>query len=71
MTSFISKLSAICVKKNLIDSEDVPWFEYGIEIRITTAISMVPFMLLAVRLSDIPTALAFLAVFKFLILIFN
>lgn len=66
MTPFISKLSVICVKKKLINPEDVPWFEYGIEARITTAISTVPFILLAVRLSDIPTALAFLAVFKFL-----
>lgn len=66
MTYFISKLSAICVKKDLVDSEDVPWLEYGIETRITTAITMVPFMLLAVRLSDLPTALAFLVAFKFL-----
>lgn len=39
MTSFVSKLSAICVKKNLIDEENVPWFEYGVETRIMTAIS--------------------------------
>lgn len=37
MTPFISKLSAICVKKKLIDPEDAPLFEYGIEARITTA----------------------------------
>lgn len=66
MTPFISKLSAICIKKKLIEPEDVPWFEYGVETRIATAISMIPFTLLAVRLSDIPTALAFLAIFKFL-----
>lgn len=66
MIPFISKLSAICIKKKLIEPEDVPWFEYGVETRIATAISMIPFTLLAVRLSDIPTALAFLAIFKFL-----
>lgn len=66
MTSFVSKLSAICVKKNLIDEENVPWFEYGVVTRIMTAISMVPSTLIAVRLSNIPTALTFLASFKFL-----
>lgn len=66
MTSFVSKLSAICVKKDLINAEDAPWFEYGIETRITTAACLIPFTLLAMKLSDIPTTLAFLATFKLL-----
>lgn len=66
MNSFISIISTACVKHDLIDSEDVPWFEYGIETRITTIISLIPFTLLAMKLSDLPTTLAFLAAFIFL-----
>lgn len=64
MTSFVSELSTACVQKGLIDSENVPWFEYGIKVRITTIVSLIPFALLAIKLSDIPTTLAFLAAFK-------
>lgn len=66
MTSFISKLSAICVENNIINEADVPWLEYGIETRITAIIGLVPFTILAIKLSDIPTTLAFLATFNFL-----
>lgn len=59
MTPFISKLSAICIKKKLIEPEDVPWFEYGVETRIATAISMIPFTLLAVRLVYLQEQLGF------------
>lgn len=66
MTSLVSKLSAICVRSNLIEAKDVPWFEYGIKTRITTLTVLIPFALLAVKLVGIPTTLAFLASFQFL-----
>ena len=44
----------------------MPWLEYGIETRITAIIGLVPFTILAIKLSDIPTTLAFLATFNFL-----
>lgn len=66
MIHFISKLSTACVKSGVIDANDILWFEYGIKTRIATFTVLVPFSLLAIKLSGIPTTLAFLAAFQFL-----
>lgn len=66
MRPLISKLTVLCVRNNLINIEDVPWFEYSIETRVTAIISLVPFIILAIILSDTPTTVAFLTAFELL-----
>lgn len=52
-----------CVSHHIISEEQIPWFEYGLQKRISTVVVAVPFVLLAALLSDLWVALSFFACF--------
>lgn len=59
MHSLIGRLSDYCVDKQIISPAQVPWFVYGLEKRLTTIVISIPFLLLAIVMSNIPCAVAF------------
>ena len=59
-------LTNYCLQHNIITEDDIPWFQYGIEKRISTIIVGIPVFILAVLLSNFLTAIAFYISFYFL-----
>lgn len=66
MKQLINKLAIRCIAIGIVEEEDLEWFVYGVEKRVTSAIASVLFLLVAVVLSDVPTAIIYLTSFYFL-----
>ena len=66
MCCLIDRLSRYCVSKNIITPEDLSWFKYGLEKRLSSLIVSIPFFILAVLLSNIYTAISFYFSFYYL-----
>ena len=63
MGKMINKLAERCIEKQIIDPEASEWFKYGIERRVVTIFVGIPFLLLAVLLTDIWGAIGFMSSF--------
>lgn len=63
MERMIDRFVEICIEKQIIDSEASEWFKYGVERRIVTAFVGIPFLLLAMLLTDIWGAIGFMGSF--------
>jgi len=59
----IVKIVERCIEKQIITSADSEWFRYGLERRILTAFVGIPFLFLAVMLTDIWGAIGFMGSF--------
>lgn len=58
MDSLLHRITTFCIHNNIIESADESWFRYGIEKRIVTFIGLIPFVALAILLSDIGFSLS-------------
>ncbi len=66
MTTCIDYLVEYCLKREWISQNQVPWFRYGLEKRLSTVIGAIPFILIAILLTDLLTTIGFLGSFYFL-----
>lgn len=66
MTKVINWIVTTSLKHQIISEKDEPWFRYGIEKRLTTIITGIPFFTLAILLTNFLVACVFL--FSFYIL---
>ena len=65
MHKIVDKLTYYCLNEELIKSEDVPWFKYGLEKRISTIIVGIPFLIIAFLISSFLCAVSFFASYFF------
>ncbi len=65
MHSLIGRLADYCVDKQIISPAQSSWFIYGLEKRLATVMVGIPFLLLAVIMSNIPCAVSFFAAYFF------
>ena len=63
MGRIIDKIVERCIEKKIIDPEASEWFRYGLERRIVTLFVGIPFLLLAMLLTDIWGAIGFMGSF--------
>ncbi len=66
MDRVINWIIAYSLKNGIVSEDNIPWFRYGIEKRLTTTIVMIPFFLLAVLLTNFSVACVFLLCFYLL-----
>lgn len=65
MQKLIDKLTDYCVKEAFIKPEEVLWFKYGLEKRLSTIIVGIPFLIIAFLISDFLCAISFFATYFF------
>lgn len=65
MHRLVNKITGYCVNEELIKPEDVPWLKYGLEKRISTIIVGIPFLIVALTISNYLCAISFFATFFF------
>lgn len=63
MHSLVDCISGFCLRKGIVTDNQLPWFKYGLEKRISSILVSIPFFFLAVILSDIFVASAFFTCF--------
>ena len=66
MRTYISKITAFCIRKRIIKAEDAIWFQYGLEKRVSTILVAFPFFVLAIVLTNAVTAAFFYISFYWL-----
>jgi accessory gene regulator protein AgrB len=66
MQRCINWLVDYCIAHNFIEKKMEPWLRYSIEKRVFTIIGLIPFLLLALLLTNSPMAISFIASFYFL-----
>lgn len=66
MNSLLDWFANYCINNQLISKGNEAWFRYGLEKRISTLIVLVPFAIIAVRISGLWTALSFISSFFYL-----
>ena len=66
MQQCINWLVDYCVAHNFVEKKMEPWLRYSIEKRFFTIIGLIPFLLLALLLTDLPMAISFITSFYFL-----
>ena len=59
MQRLVNKVTGYCVKEELIKPEDVPWFKYGLEKRLSTTVVGIPFLVVAFAISNYLCAISF------------
>ena len=59
-------VTAKLVTEGVVKACDKEWFAYGLERRILTIFTAIPFLIIAIALSDIWTAVMYLCSFYFL-----
>lgn len=59
MVCWSDRFANYCIAKQIISPADRSWFKYGLEKRIYSIVVSVPFLLTAIILSDMPTAITF------------
>lgn len=62
MQRFVDKLTQYCLKEEIIHSEDVSWFRYSLEKRISTVLAGIPFLTPAFVISNFLCAVSFFAI---------
>ena len=63
MNSFVKYISDLCLRNQIITSEQCTWFEYCLEKRISSILVSIPFFILATIMSDVYVAFAFFVCF--------
>lgn len=63
MQRCINWLVDYCIAHNFIEKKMEPWLRYSIEKRVFTIIGLIPFLLLALLLTNSPMAISFIASF--------
>ena len=66
MQKLMDMVSAKLVTEGVVKACDKEWFAYGLERRILTIFTAIPFLIIAIALSDIWTAVMYLCSFYFL-----
>lgn len=66
MHSLLYRFALGCVEEKIIAEEELEWLVYGLEKRITTAITAIFFLLIGIHLADATSVIAFLSSFYFL-----
>lgn len=66
MQRCINWLVDYCIAHNFVEKKMEPWLRYSIEKRFFTIIGLIPFLLLALLLTNSPMATSFIASFYFL-----
>lgn len=51
MSRWLNKFSRQCIHYGIVSEDQLPWFIYGIEKRLSTVFTSIPFLLLAIILS--------------------
>lgn len=59
MHSLMVRFAHFCVEKQIIESKHFDWFVYGLEKRLSTIILSIPFVILAIVVSNLPCAISF------------
>lgn len=66
MEKFIAQIVQNCLKNDLLSEEDAPWLQYVLEKRISTTLTLIPFMLLAIYLTTPMVGLSMILSFFYL-----
>lgn len=66
MSRWLEKFSIQCIKSGIVTQDQLPWFIYGIEKRISTTITSIPFLLLAMILTTPYSAISMFLAFSLL-----
>lgn len=66
MKYFVDQLVNYCFKSDIISESQIPWFRYSIEKRLSSTICLIPFVILAVLMSNFWSAIWFIGGFCFL-----
>lgn len=66
MNSLLDWFTSYCINNQLISGDDEAWFRYGLEKRLCTVTVLVPFAMIAVRISGFWTALSYITSFFYL-----
>ena len=59
MHSLVVRFAQRCVEKQIIENKHVDWFVYGLEKRFSTLMLSIPFVILAIAISNLPCAISF------------
>lgn len=65
MQKLVDKVADYCINEELIKPNEISWFKYGLEKRITTILIGVPFLIIAFVISDYLCAISFFATYFF------
>ena len=66
MQKLMDMVTAKLVTEEVVKACDKEWFAYGLEKRVLTIFTAIPFLIIAIALSDIWTAVMYLCSFYFL-----
>lgn len=59
VNAICERITEYCICNGIVTDDNIPWLRYCIEKRLSTLLCGIPFFILAVYLSDIPTAFSF------------
>ena len=65
MEWLVDGIARYCVKEGMLTSQDISWFKYGLEKRISTILVGIPFLIIAFMLSDFLCAISFFITYFF------
>lgn len=65
MEWLVDGIARYCVKEGILTSQDISWFKYGLEKRISTILVGIPFLIIAFMLSDFLCAISFFITYFF------
>ena len=66
MDLLVNKLVTYCISNHYVDSSKEEWLRYGFEMRLSTLLVLIPFIVLACALTNLPCALSFFISFYYL-----
>lgn len=66
MHSLLYRFALGCVEEKIIDNAELDWLVYGLEKRITTAVTAIFFLIIGIHLTNTLSVIAFLTSFYFL-----
>lgn len=66
MDLLVRKLVAYCISNHYVDSSKEEWLRYGFETRLSTLLVLIPFVVLACILTNLPCAISFFISFFYL-----
>lgn len=66
MNSLLDWFTSYCINNQLVSGDNEAWFRYGLEKRLCTLTVLVPFAMIAVRISGFWTALSYITSFFYL-----
>lgn len=63
MPKWIERFGSLCVQQGIIQKDQLPWFIYGLEKRISSFLVAIPFFLLSLFLTSLECTLSFFMTF--------